>query len=442
MNDKRQIFAWAMYDWANSAYITTVTVAVLPIFFADVVVGTEGFTVGGWTFRATTLWAWMVGFSAFVIFLSAPVLGAIADFSASKKRFLMTFCWMGSLSTLLLLFCGPGDVWKTMAVFIVAQVGFVGGNVFYDAFLPEIASEDKLDRVSGKGFAYGYIGGGLQFAVSLGLIAGHGILGISQSLAARLAMVMAGLWWGGFSVVTFLMLRENGRPQPMPESYRRMNRWLSYPLIGIRRTISTAVMAGKFKHLLLFLVSFMIYNDGIQTVITLATIYGSQELGLSATDLLLTLLIIQFVAFGGALLFARLGEKYSAKRALIISLVLWTGVVIYAYFMTSAAEYYVLGIVVGLCMGGSQALSRSLYSSMIPVEASAEFFGFYSVFNKFSAIWGPLVFGIIDAATGSSRQALISLVVFFIAGIVLLAFLDVAKAAEAKEMNLFADDAG
>lgn len=439
MNDKRQIFGWAMYDWANSAYITTVTVAVLPIYFADAVVGEAGVRFAGMTFRATTLWAWMIGFSAFVIFLLAPMLGAIADFSASKKKFLMTFCYMGSVSTILLMMCGPGDIGLTMTLFVIAQIGFVGGNVFYDAFLPQIASEDKLDWVSGKGFAYGYIGGGLQFALSLALIALHEQLGLSASLAARLAMAFAGLWWGGFALVTVFLLREDTTAGRLPDAYRSMNVWAAYIRVGCARTLATARKVGRLKHLLLFLLAFMVYNDGIQTVITLATIYGREELGLSPTDLMLTLLIIQFVAFFGALLFAKIGEKFSAKRALIISLVLWSGVVIYAYFMTSTMEYYVLGIVVGLCMGGSQSLSRSLYGSVIPVEASAEFYGFYSVFSKFSAIWGPLVFGIIDVVTGSTRSAILSLIIFFIVGLFLLSFLDMKKARLAKDLSLFAE---
>jgi len=437
MNDRRSTFGWLMYDWANSAYITTVSVALLPIYFAGVVVGEKGVSVGGNVFDATTLWAWMIGFSALVIFLCAPVLGAISDFSASKKKFMMAFCYTGSVSTLLLFFCGPGDVLKTMAVFIVAQVCFVGGNVFYDAFLPQIASEEEIDWVSGKGFAYGYIGGGLQYALALGLVVGHGMFGISQLLAIRLALVTAGLWWGGFAAVTFLYLREPRTPGEMPEDLRGRNRLLAYAVIGVRRTLATALKVRRFKHMLLFLVAFMIYNDGIQTVIALATIYGKTELGLSVTDLMLTLLIIQFVAVIGSLVFSKLGERFSAKRALMATLVLWSFVVIYAYFMTSALEYYILGIIVGLAMGGSQSLSRSLYGSIIPVNASAEFYGFYSVFNKFSAIWGPLVFGIINEIAGSPRQAVVSLIVFFLVGLSLLAFVDVEKAREAKRAALF-----
>lgn len=438
MNDRTQIFGWAMYDWANSAYITTVTVAVLPIYFAGVVVPPEGFEIWGTNYSASTLWGFMISISALFVFLFAPVLGAISDFSAAKKKFLMFFCYLGSLFAALIFFCQGGDVWLTMIFFVLAQVGFVGGNVFYDAFLPQIATEDKIDWVSGKGFAYGYVGGGLQFAISLALVAGHGSLGISEGLAARIAITMAGLWWAGFSIVTFVKLKEAPSSETMPEEFHRLPTWWAFAKIGFLRTVKTAQKVKSFKHLLLFLVAYMIYNDGIQTVISMATIYGKDELQFSATVLMVTLLIIQFIAIGGALLFGKIGEKIGAKRALMITLGLWSVVVIYAFFMTDPTEYFILGVIVGMTMGGSQALSRSFYGAMIPPKASAEFFGFYSVFNKFSAIWGPLVFALIRQWTGTARLAIISLIVFFIIGFVLLSLVDVAKAKEARNSELFA----
>ena len=437
MNDKKQIFGWAMYDWANSAFMTTVSVAVLPILFADIIVGQEGLTIGERVFSASSLWAFMIGLVALAIFLIAPVLGSIADYSASKKKFLFVFCYGGSLSTILLMFCGQGDVWLTMILFSLAQIGFVGGNVFYDAFLPQIATEDKLDWVSGKGYAYGYIGGGLQFALSLAIIGGHNVLGISEIAAARIAIVTAGLWWAGFATVTFLYLKEGDAQKGASVISVHPLSIFSSVSIGMRRTLQTAQKVRMFKHLFIFLIAYMIYNDGIQTVIDMATIYGRQELCLSSKDLLQTLLIIQVIAVFGALFFGWLGEKITTKKALMIALILWSFVVIYAYQMTTAGEYYFLGVIVGVTLGGSQALSRSLYGSMIPPQASAEFFGFYSVFSKFSAIWGPFVFGLINTISGSSRQAIVSLIVFFILGMVLLSCVDVKKAKEAKTSLLF-----
>jgi UMF1 family MFS transporter len=431
-NDKKTIFGWCMYDWANSAYITTVGIAILPHYFSKVIMGENGVKIGNTVFSATSLWAYMVSGAAFFVFLFAPVLGAISDFSSAKKKFLMFFAYMGSLSALLLYFCQSGDVSKTVIIFMISQIGFVGANIFYDAFLPQIASEDRLDWVSGKGFFFGYVGGGLQFAISLGLVAGHEMIGINQGLAARIAMTMAGLWWAGFSLLTVKHLREAEAVEQMPAAYRGKPKLIAYTAIGLTRIFATARKVRRFKHLLLFLVAFMIYNDGIQTVINMATIYGTEELGFSTTVLMLTLLIIQMVAAVGVLVFSKLASRIGTKRAVMLSLVLWSGVVTYAYFLQTATEFFLLGVVVGIVLGGSQALSRSFYGSMIPEESSAEFYGFYSVFNKFSSIWGPLAFGLIRQITGSARLSIISLMIFFIVGLILLCFVNEEKAREAK----------
>jgi UMF1 family MFS transporter len=239
-NDKKTIFGWCMYDWANSAYITTVVVAILPNYFSKVIVGEKDVTIGNTVFSATSLWAYMVSGAAFFVFLFAPVLGAISDFSVAKKKFLMFFAYMGSLSALLLYFCQSGDVRKTVIIFMISQIGFVGANIFYDAFLPQIASEDKLDWVSGKGFFFGYVGGGLQFAISLGLVAGHEMIGINQGLAARIAMTMAGLWWAGFSLLTVKYLREGEAVEQMPAAYRGKPKLIAYTAIGLTRIFATA----------------------------------------------------------------------------------------------------------------------------------------------------------------------------------------------------------
>lgn len=426
-----------MYDWANSAYVTTVAVALLPAYFAGEIVGPDGVMIGGTVYSATTLWGFIVGLAAFLSFLSAPILGAISDFSAAKKKFLITFAYTGCLFTILLYFCRSGDVIKTLLFFLVAQVGFIGGNVFYDAFLPQIASDDKMDWVSGKGFAYGYVGGGLQFAIALGLVAGHGQLGLSQATAARLGIVMAGLWWAGFSLFMIKHLNETPSEETIPSRYSKWPKILAYVAVGISRTVATTRHVGRFRHLVLFLIAYMMYNDGIQTVINMATIYGKEELGLTTTSLMITLLAIQAIAIFGALIFSRLAGGINAKRAVMVTLLLWSGVVIYAYFIESTAEYFALGVAVGIVLGGSQALSRSLYGSMIPPEASAQFYGFYTIFSKFSSIWGPLVFAVIRQVAGSARLSIISLIIFFLLGLVLLYFVDEGKAREAKSAGAF-----
>ncbi|MDE0014141.1 MAG: MFS transporter [Candidatus Poribacteria bacterium] len=426
-NDKKTIFGWCMYDWANSAYITTVIAAILPNYFAKAVVGEAGIDILGMNMTATTLWGYMLGTAAFCVFLFAPVLGAIADFSAAKKRFLMGFAYMGSLFATILYFCESGDVGLTVILFLGSQICFVGGNVFYDAFLPQIASEDKMDSVSARGYAFGYVGGSLQFAITLALVATQKTPE-AQATAARVGMAMTGFWWAGWTLLTLKYLKEEKTPSELPEAYRNRPEVLAYLALGVNRTISTAKKVGRFKHLTLFLIAYVIYNDGIHTVTSMATIYGTEELGLKTTELMVTLLLVQVVAIGGALIFSRLASRIGAKHSVMCALVLWSAVVTYGYFIHTATEFFVLGMIVGIVLGGTQALSRSLYGAMIPENASAEFYGFYSVFSKFSSIWGPVTFGLIKQITGSARLAIISLMVFFITGLILLAFVNDEKA--------------
>lgn len=437
-NERRTIFGWCMYDWANSAYATTVLAGLLPAYFADAVVGGEPWQLGGTEYSATTLWGIAVSAAALIAFLCAPVLGAIADFSTAKKRFLLAFAYGGSLFTTLLYFCTEHDVLMTLAFFVIAQVGFVGGNVFYDAFLPVITTDETMDRVSGRGYAYGYVGGGLQFALALGLVAGHAQLGISLELAARCGLAMAGLWWAGFTLFTVFLLHEpRAAAVQLPAAYAAWPRPAGYLAVGLTRTWATLKRVRRFRHLVLFLVAFMLYNDGIQTVIAMATIYGKDELKLSTNTLMVTLLIIQAVAMVGAVLFGAIAQRTGTKAAVMLSLGTWSAIVIYAYFIDSQAEYLLLGVVVGLVLGGSQALSRSYYGAMIPQHATAEFYGFYTVFSKFSAIWGPLQFALVDKLFGSARLAIVSLVVLFVGGMILLALVDDQKARQARLAEAF-----
>ena len=409
---KREIFGWCMYDWANSAYMLTVVTAVLPAYFNTVIVPEEGWKVLGLTVSAPALWGFMVSFAAIIMFAAAPVLGAIADHSGRTRRFLAVFCYTGAAAALGLAFAGPGDVWWTVLLFIIAQSGFVGANVFYDSFLPRIAPEGRMDWLSGRGFAFGYIGGGVQFLLALAIIALHEQLGLGKDTAARIAIGMAAVWWAGFSLVTVRLVREH-----RPESGAIEKKTLAgYAAFGIGRVLRTTAKVRTMPQVGLFLLAYLLYNDGIQTVITLATIYGSDELGLSMTVLMVTLLVIQFVAFFGAIVFSRLAERFSARRMLLGAVTAWAAIVVYAYFMEGAKEYFVLGVFVGLVMGGSQALSRSLFASMIPAAESALFFGYFSVVQKLSAIGGPFLFAMVRQATGSSRSAILPVALFFVAG--------------------------
>jgi UMF1 family MFS transporter len=415
-----------MYDWANSAFATTIIAALLPIYFATVVVPSDG-----WIFRfggieiltnATTLWGFLSGTTALFVFLTAPILGAIADIAESKKKFLMTFCFGGSLFTTLLFFSQSGDVWMTMIFFFLANTCFISANIFYDSFLPHIASRSKIDQVSGRGYAYGYLGGGLQFLICIILILTHNKIGIEKTMAVRISLLFSGIWWAGFSIITLVWLQEPRNSKTSPQQSQGENNSWTYLRSGISRTWHTILSVKKHRNLTIFLIAFMFYNDGIHTVIRMAAIYGKEELGLKNQTLMGTLLLVQFIGIGGALLFSRISKTFGSKRILIFVLFLWLGILCYAYLMTSALDFWIMGMAVGLVLGGSQAISRSLYGSMIPVKESAEFFGFYSVFEKFSAIWGPFLFGIIRQVTGTSRLAILSLVGFFIIGIVLLYF--------------------
>ncbi len=429
-NDRRTIFGWAMYDWANSAYFTTIAAALLPLYFATAIVPEGGYLIFGRPYDGQVLWGYMISFGALFIFLLTPMLGAIADFSAAKRRFLRTFAYGGALFATLLCFVETGDVILTMALFLLSQMGFVGANVFYDGFLPDITTPDTIDQTSAKGFAYGYIGGGLQYAIALGLVWGHGTLGISQEIAVKLSMAMAAIWWFSFSVFALSRLREIGQAQPLPPNYQSVPKPIAYARVGFGRTWATTRKLLGFKQLMLFMVAYMVYNDGVQTVINMSAVYAKGTLKLGYTVIMFTLLIVQIIAFFGALLFGVLADRTDAKKAVLIALGLWSLVVISAYFMPegAAVHFFVLGAAVGLVMGGTQALSRSLYGSMIPEAASAEFYGFYSVFSKFSAIWGPFIFAAFSDATGSARHAILSLIGLFILGAVLLSQVNIEEA--------------
>ena len=426
----RVLHGWYMYDWANSAFAVTILAALFGPHLDKVVVPDAGVSIpwlGVSGLSATSLYGYALGISALLVLLSSPVLGAIADATAEKKRFMMFFCYLGSGASLLLFFIGAGDVWAALLLFMVANFSFVSANVFYDAFLPHIAAPDMQDVVSGKGYAYGYAGGGLLFMLQLLLVQFHEMFGIGEVTAVRIALGSVGLWWGGFALITFARL-----PEPRVATDGRGV--AAHIADGFRRIVTTGKKIRSLRQMGLFLLAFMIYNDGIQTVIAMATIYGSEELGFDTLTLMGALLMIQFVGMAGAQLFGLLAQRYGARNMVLVSLGIWTGVVVYAYSMTQPIEFWILGAVVGLVLGGSQALSRSLYSRILPPSASAEFFGFFSVFEKFSAIWGPIAFAVIRQATGSARTSIVSLIVFFVLGGLLLAFVRMREAEREKDV--------
>lgn len=425
-NDPRVVRGWALYDWANSAYFTTTAVALLPTYFASVVVGEDGVSLFGRTYAAESVWALAASAGAFVLLIAAPILGAVADFSGRKKAFLTAFAVTGALCATALSVVGEGDVALTLTLFLAAQSCFAVANVFYDGFLPDITTPETIDRVSAKGFAYGYLGGGLQFAIAVALLALHEPLGISTGAAIRVAIAMAGVWWLGFTVVALRSFREARRPTGAPAAPGL----LAYPRIGLWRVLATIRQVGRMPHLLLFVLAYVIYNDGVQTVFVVAAVFGTETLELSAQVIALTILVVQLVAFAGAHLFAHLAGCIGPQRTLLVTLVIWTAIAISASLLQTGVpwQFFAVGGVVGLVQGGTQSLSRSLYASMIPEAASAEMFAFYSLFSKLSAIGGPLLFALVAEGTGSSRAAILAMSAFFVIGGPILALVDVRKA--------------
>jgi UMF1 family MFS transporter len=415
-----------MYDWANSSFATTILAAIFPIYFVSIVPqGGVDITILGFTFHtfATPLWSYSITGAMVIVALSAPILGAIADSSRGKRRFLIFYTYLGALFTALLVTVGYGDYLLASFFFIVATIGFAGGNVFYDAFLPEIAPEGEREYVSGKGFAYGYLGGGLLLVINLLMIQQHGWFGIpDMAWGSRLSFLTVGIWWGAFAVPTFLYVRDRqGRATTHPRYIRQ----------GFKTLTETLRKMRQFKELLKFLVSFLVYNDGVQTVIVMAAIFGREELGFGVPTLIGCLLMVQVIGFPSSLFMGRLAQRIGEKQTISICLIVYCVIVIYGYFMTKPIEFWVLGFLVGLVQGGSQAISRSLYSSLLPVRHSAEFFGFFAIANRFASIFGPLVFGLVANITGSIRNSIVALIVFFIVGFAILMTVDVEQGKKA-----------
>jgi UMF1 family MFS transporter len=426
-NDPRSIRSWITYDWANSAYATTILAAVLPAYFASEIVGDSGAEYFGRVWTGQDLWALTVGFGPLIMFLATPILGSIADFSAAKKRFLEVFAIWGALVTCLLFFVVSGDVLLTLGLFLLADVGFVGANVFYDGLLPDLTTDDTIDMVSSRGFAWGYLGGGLHLLLSVVLIQGAdaGLIPIDPILAIRIAIGSVGVWWLGFALKSFRGIPETGQSSILPGSPRPG--WAEYARIGFSRTIKTTGLVARNRPLLVFLLAFILFNDGVQTTIAMASIYATETLDLGITIVIVAVLLVQFVAYFGAMGFGRYADRVGTKTALLTSIMIWASVTVAAFFLPvgAAAPFLLLAILIGFVLGGTQALSRSLYGSMIPEEQSAEFYGFFSVFSKFSAIWGPWIFLLVRQTTGSARWAILSIALFFIVGGLLFRTVDI-----------------
>lgn len=423
-DNKRAVRSWVMYDWANSAFATTIMAAVLPVYYAQV----AGATLGG--NLATVYWAYTTSISLLVAAILSPILGAIADFRGSKKRFLMIFMIIGVAGTALLYFVKTGDWLIASLFFVLGELGFAGSLVFYDSLLPHITTPDNIDQVSSRGYAMGYLGGGILLAINLMMImfAPKEMTGIMT----RLSFLSVAVWWLVFSIPVLRNV-----PEP-PNRVLAGEKGVNAVKVSFKRLAKTFREIRNYRDLFIFLIAFWFYNDGIGTIIKMATIYGA-EIGLGQTTLIGTLLMVQFVAIPFAFLFGWLAKKIGTKKSIYLSLLVYTGISIMGYFLSKEWQFWALGFAVATVQGGSQALSRGLFGRLVPKSKSAEFFGFFSVSEKFAGIMGPFVFGIVGQLMGNSRLAIVSLIIFFIIGAALLSQVDEEKgvlAAQREEQSL------
>jgi UMF1 family MFS transporter len=403
---RKKVISWCMYDWANSAFATTVMAAVLPVYYSKV----AGSTLEGNT--ATIYWGYTTAIALLITAFIAPIMGAVADFSRIKKRLLMIFASVGIVFTTLLYLVTTGDWFIASLFFIFGNVGFATSEVFYNSLLPQVAKHEDIDKVSTRGYALGYLGGGILLAINVAMLN----LIDDKQFASRLCFVTVGIWWAVFTIPLIRNITETPRKNTIGKKFNTL-------YVGYRRLTKTIKELRNYRELLMFLIAFWIYNDGIGTIIKMATIYGA-EIGIGTNDLIGALLMTQFVGIPFAILFGRLAGKIGTKRSIYIGLVVYTFICIGAYFMTKGIHFWILAFCVALVQGGTQALSRSLFASMLPKAKTAEFFGFYGMSSKFAGIFGPLIFAIVGQLTGSSRLSIVTLVLFFIVGALVLSRVD------------------
>jgi UMF1 family MFS transporter len=424
---RRDLRAWAMYDWANSAVQTTIISAIFPIYFQKVAsAGTPGPL-------ATARFAWATTIAIVIVAVIAPFLGAIADYAAVKKRMLAAFLVLGACACGGMFFITRGGWELALILFIVANVGVAGSIVFYDSLLPHIARGEELDRVSTAGYAIGFLGGGSLLAINILMMSKpEWFLLPNREVAVRASLASVGVWWVVFSIPLF---------RRVPEPARRLEKGERPEGNALasagRRLLETFHELRRYRQAFMLLLAFFLYNDGIQTIIRMATTYGT-EIGIDENALIGALLLTQFIGVPFGFLFGYFAQKAGAKRALFTGLMVYAIVTVLSYFMRTAAHFFLLAILVGMVQGGTQALSRSLFASMIPKHKSSEFFAFFGVFERYAGILGPALFAWVVSQSGTSRNAILSVVAFFVLGAVVLTFVDVdegRRAAREAETN-------
>ena len=393
----------------------------MPVYFVSVVVPEEGFLFRGNLYTGAEVWGFAIGSVLFIFFLIMPTIGAVADLAGSRMRLFKSFAYGGAIFASTFYFAQSGDVVLTLLIYFLAQLGATGSNVFYDSVLKDITTEDTIDQVSAKGYALGYLGGGLQLLLSLVIIQlGPSLLGIDTALASRIAIAFAGLWWLLFSIFSFSRMKID---ESKPEETVSKN----YLSTGWKTNLNTLKKVRKFPFLLYFLLAYIFYWDGAQTVINMAGPFFSEVLLLDQTSIIVVYLVVQFIAFIGARLAGYLAGRIGQKNTLVFTIAL--------FFMAGNGAYFVpaeqllpvilLGVVVGMGMGGLQSVSRSVYATMLPKGAEGEFMGFFSVISRFSAIWGPLIYSYVSSTTGNPRLSLPGISLFFVIGYLLLRNVDI-----------------
>jgi len=419
--DRKKIISWSLYDWANSAFATSVMAGFFPVFF-------KNYWSSGTNPTTSTFHLGIANALACVAIAAiAPLLGAIADKAGAKKKFLLFFVLLGVVMTGSLCFISLGS-WRLAAgIYIFAIIGFSGGNIFYDSLIVDVSPEEKFDFVSALGYSLGYLGGGLLFALNVVMVIFPQAFGFNNHYEAiRIAFLLVAVWWAVFSIPIFIFVKEHKAPNKLET--------INVVFSGFRQFYVTFREIRKLKVVFLFLLGYWLYIDGVDTIILMAVDYG-MSIGLSSTSLILALLIAQFVGFPAALVFGKVGEKLGAKTGIVIGLGVYVAVTFWGSFMRREVEFYILAVIIGLVQGGVQSLSRSFYAKIVPKNKAAEFFGFYNMLGKFAAVMGPIFIGWVSLLTGNPRYSILSLLLLFIPGAIILSCVD-EKAGKQKAREL------
>jgi len=430
----KPVIGWISYDFANSAFATIVLAVIFNRYFALVVAGgQEGVTLslpwGYITIPGASMWAFLVAISTAVVVVLSPFFGAMADQAGLRKRLLVTCCYIGVAATITLSIIGEGDILTGSIIFMIANFGFAAGNVFYNAFLLDVSKRETFGKVSGLAWGLGYLGGGLCLILNLIMLERPQLLGFPEgAFDVGDCMIVAGVWWGLFALPTCIWLKDRDRPERKPSL-------IEMTIAGCKRLGRTFSEIRRYRQLIRFLIAYLLFNDGIETVIIMASIFGAIEVGMSAGAIVGFFIMVQAAALSGAFLFGWIADWFGNRNTLLVTLVIWFGVVVWAFFLgwftDTKTEFYIIGVLAGMAMGGSQTTARALQASFTPRDQSAEFFGFWAISGRFASIFGPLIYGAAILATGGVRSGILALGLFFIAGGVVLWCVDEVEGVQA-----------